>query len=86
MQSECCHNCYQPLEEWEVALCERCGMIGEKPKRGRPAPLGRKVVASVRLTPDVDEFCRQHPEGFPVLESTLRASKEFKAWTAQKHK
>ena len=51
-----------------------------KPKRGRPAPLGRKVVCSVRLTPDVAEFCRQHPDGFPVLESTLRASKAFKAW------
>ncbi len=51
-----------------------------KPKRGRPAPLGRKVVCSVRLTPDVAEFCRQHSDGFPVLESTLRASKAFKAW------
>ena len=51
-----------------------------KPKRGRPAPLSRKVVCSVRLTPDVAEFCRQHPDGFPVLESTLRASKAFKAW------
>jgi len=51
-----------------------------KPKPGRPAPLGRKVVCSVRLTPNVAEFCREHPNGFPVLESTLRASKAFKAW------
>jgi uncharacterized protein (DUF4415 family) len=51
-----------------------------KKKRGRPALLGRKVVCSVRLTPDVAKFCRQHPDGFPVLESTLRASKAFKAW------
>ena len=57
-----------------------------KLKRGRPAPLGRKVVSSVRLTPDVDEFCRQHPEGFPVLESKLRASKEFRAWMATRNK
>jgi hypothetical protein len=55
-----------------------------KPKRGRPAPLGRKEVCSVRLTPDVAEFCRHHPEGFPVLESKLRASKEFRAWMAKR--
>ena len=55
-------------------------MVSEKPKRENPAPLGRKVVCSVRLTPAVTEFCWNHPDGFPVLESTLRASKAFKAW------
>tara|TARA_R110000868_G_scaffold302907_3_gene563459 strand:+ start:1027 stop:1365 length:339 start_codon:yes stop_codon:yes gene_type:complete len=53
---------------------------GKREGAGRPAPLGRKEVCSVRLTPDVAEFCRQHPEGFTVLEKKLRASKEFREW------
>jgi hypothetical protein len=28
----------------------------------------------------VAEFCRQHPDGFTVLEEKLRASKEFREW------
>ena len=55
-------------------------MTDDTPKRGRPAPLGRKLVCSVRLTPDVEQFCRQHPSGFVVLEETLRASKAFRQW------
>jgi len=51
----------------------------EKPV-GRPAPLGRKVPVGIRLTPDVLEFCKQHPNGFTVLEEKLRASKEFRDW------
>jgi hypothetical protein len=47
---------------------------------GRPAPLGRKVPVGIRLTPDVLEFCKQHPDGFVFLETLCRKSKEFKAW------
>jgi hypothetical protein len=36
MQSEYCHQCFTPLEEWEWRICEGCGM-SEKPARGRPA-------------------------------------------------
>jgi hypothetical protein len=53
---------------------------GKREGAGRPAPLGRKETCSVRLTPDVAEFCRQHPDGFTVLEEKLRASKEFRDW------
>ena len=53
---------------------------GKREGAGRPAPLGRKEVCSVRLTPDVAEFCRKHPEGFVVLEEKLRACKEFREW------
>jgi hypothetical protein len=53
---------------------------GKRDGAGRPAPLGRKETCSVRLTPDVAEFCRQHPDGFTVLEEKLRASKEFREW------
>ena len=52
----------------------------DKPKTGRPAPLGRKVPVGIRLTPDVLEFCKQHPDGFVFLESLCRKSREFKAW------
>lgn len=51
----------------------------EKPI-GRPAPLGRKVPVGIRLTPDVLEFCQQHPDGFTVLENAVRASKAFREW------
>jgi len=54
-----------------------------KSKTGRPAPLGRKVPVGIRLTPDVLEFCKQHPDGFVFLESLCRKSREFKAWKAQ---
>lgn len=58
----------------------------DKPKLGRPAPLGRKLVCSVRLTPDIEQFCRQHPSGFVVLEETLRNSKAFKEWMQNRDK
>ena len=84
MQSEYCWTCWHPLEEWELNICEGCGMKpnigGKREGAGRPAPLGRKEVCSVRLTPDVAEFCRQHPGGFVVLEEKLRACKEFREW------
>ena len=51
---------------------------GKREGAGRPAPLGRKETCTVRLTPDAAEFCRQHPDGFPVLEEKLRKSKEFR--------
>jgi len=47
---------------------------------GRPAPLGRKVPVGIRLTPDVLEFCKQHPDGFTVLEDAVRKSKAFREW------
>jgi len=53
---------------------------GKRKGAGRPAPLGRKQTCTVRLTPDVAEFCRQHANGFPVLEAKLRQSKEFREW------
>ena len=68
------------MNNFEKQLYGAFARMTAKPKRGRPAPLGRKEACSVRLTPAVAEFCRQHPDGFPVLESTLRASKAFKAW------
>ena len=52
----------------------------DKPKTGRPAPLGRKIPVGIRLTPEVVEFCKQHPDGFVFLESLCRKSREFKAW------
>lgn len=47
---------------------------------GRPAPLGRKVPVGIRLTPDLVEFCKQHPDGFTVLEDAVRKSKAFRDW------
>jgi len=47
---------------------------------GRPAPLGRKVPVGIRLTPDVLQFCKQHPDGFTVLEDAVRKSKAFREW------
>ena len=61
------------------------GMSGKKCEgAGRPAPLGRKVAIGIRLTPDVVEFCKQHPDGFVVLENAVRKSKEFREWLKQK--
>jgi hypothetical protein len=53
-------------------------------KSGRPAPQGRKIPVGIRLTPEVVEFCKQHPQGFVFLETLCRKSKEFKAWLKQK--
>jgi len=53
-----------------------------KKQAGRPAPQGRKVPIGIRVTPDVLEFCKQHPKGFVVLEEKLRKSKEFREWMA----
>jgi len=53
-----------------------------KSSAGRPAPQGRKVPIGIRVTPDVVEFCKQHPQGFVVLEEKLRKSKEFRDWLA----
>lgn len=55
---------------------------GKRKGAGRKAPLGRKEVCSVRLTPDVAEFCREQTEGFTVLEDTIRRSKQFRQWLA----
>jgi hypothetical protein len=51
---------------------------------GRPAPLGRKVPVGIRLTPDVLQFCKQHSDGFTVLEDAVRKSKAFKEWKKQR--
>lgn len=56
---------------------------GKREGAGRPAPLGRKEVCSVRLTPDVAKFCREHQDGFAVLEDTVRKSKAFRDWKKQ---
>jgi len=53
-----------------------------KQNAGRPAPQGRKVPIGIRVTPIVLEFCKQHPQGFVVLEEKLRKSKEFRNWLA----
>jgi uncharacterized protein (DUF4415 family) len=47
---------------------------------GRPALRGRKIPVGIRLTPDVLEFCKQHPDGFTVLEDAVRKSKAFRDW------
>jgi hypothetical protein len=51
---------------------------------GRPAPQGRKLPVGIRVTPDVLEFCKQHPDGFVFLETLCRRSKEFREWLKQK--
>jgi len=53
---------------------------------GRPAPLGRKIPVGIRLTPDIVEFCKQHPEGFVALENAVRNSKEFRQWKKHQKK
>lgn len=68
----------------ETLVCLEIKKMTDKPKTGRPAPLGRKVPVGIRLTPDVLEFCKQHPDGFVFLESLCRKSREFKAWKAHR--
>jgi uncharacterized protein (DUF4415 family) len=58
-------------------------IMGEK-QTGRPAPLGRKVPVGIRLTPDVLQFCKEHPDGFTVLEDAVRKSKAFRDWQKAK--
>jgi uncharacterized protein (DUF4415 family) len=53
---------------------------------GRPAPLGRKVPVGIRLTPDIVEFCQQHPDGFVALENAVRRLKEFRDWKKHQKK
>ena len=70
--------------DWET-VCVECGeVMTEQPKTGRPAPLGRKKPVGIRLTPEVVEFCKQHPDGFVFLETLCRKSKEFRKWLKQK--
>jgi hypothetical protein len=57
---------------------------GKREGAGRPAPLGRKEVCSVRLTPDVAAFCRENSDGFAVLEDAVRKSKAFREWLKAK--
>jgi hypothetical protein len=71
---------FYSLGEVDAWLGGKPNIGGKREGAGRPAPLGRKEVASVRLTPDVAEFCRRHPEGLTVLEKKLRASREFCEW------
>jgi hypothetical protein len=59
-------------------------IVGKRSGAGRPAPQGRKVPIGIRVTPDVLEFCKQHPQGFVVLEEKLRKSKEFRDWLARR--
>jgi hypothetical protein len=70
--------------DWQT-VCAECGeVMTEQPKTGRPAPLGRKIPVGIRLTPEVVEFCKQHPDGFVFLETLCRKSKEFREWLKQK--
>ena len=55
---------------------------GKRKNAGRPAPLGRKQPVGIRMTPDAILFCRQHPDGFGILEKLLRKSKQFREWNA----
>jgi hypothetical protein len=48
--------------------------------------MGRKIPVGIRVTPDVLEFCKQHPQGFVVLEDKLRKSKEFRDWLTNSRK
>ena len=52
-------------------------------KPGRPAPLGRKLTACVRLTPDVDEYLRS-TGGLAQVDAIVRKSREFKTWIKEK--
>lgn len=54
-------------------------MTDQPRKPGRPAPLGRKLTACVRLTPDVDEYLRS-TGGLAQVDAIVRKSKEFKKW------
>lgn len=58
-------------------------MTEQQKKPGRPAPLGRKLTACVRLTPDVDEYLRS-TGGLAQVDSIVRKSKEFRKWMAEK--
>jgi hypothetical protein len=55
---------------------------GKREGAGRKAPLGRKKTVGVRLTPDAEQFCREQPEGFTILEDMLRKTKQFRQWLA----
>lgn len=52
-------------------------------KPGRPAPLGRKLTACVRLTPAVDEYLRS-TGGLAQVDAIVRKSREFKKWMENK--
>jgi len=58
-----------------------------KPKRGRPAPRGRKEPTSIRVLPDIKAFRAAHPKVFAAalerMESAIRRTKEFKRWKTQ---
>lgn len=75
-------NAVLQAELWENRRCEENAMTNKT--AGRPAPQGRKIPIGIRVTPDVLAFCKQHPDGFVVLELELRSSKEFKAWLKAK--
>ena len=63
--------------------CPKAG-VGGMPGNGRPAPLGRKVPIGIRVTPDVLAYCKQHEEGFVLLETLVRQSEEFQHWMASR--
>lgn len=58
-------------------------MTAEPRKPGRPAPLGRKLTACVRLTPDVDEYLRS-TGGLSQVDAIVRKSSAFAKWMAEK--
>ncbi len=57
-------------------------MTTEQRNPGRPAPLGRKKTACVRLTPDVDEYLRS-TGGLSQVDAIVRGTKQFKQWVAE---
>ena len=59
-------------------------MTEQQPRKpGRPAPLGRKLTACVRLTPDVDEYLRS-TGGLAQVDAIVRKSREFRKWMESK--
>lgn len=57
----------------------------DRPRKGRPAPLGRKLTASVRLTPDVDQYLRS-TGGLSQVDAIVRGTKEFRNWMKENGK
>ena len=55
---------------------------GKREGAGRPAPEGRKNTVSMRLTPRVEAYCRQHPRSFGVLSDVLERSADYRRWVA----
>lgn len=60
-------------------------MTDQPRKPGRPAPLGRKLTACVRLTPDVQKYLRD-TGGLSQVDAIVRGTKQFKQWMKENGK